>query len=497
LASITQQGINKLLLQAINQTIEASQGIVLPDMSGHDYDVEHISFKYIGFQNISVGIIAENQVSIQLIGGTMDGTIGRIEVKKGFIKTHCDAHPFDLEQVNIQAVFNVDISYYGGIPTIGLSLASSNASVGNVDVDIHGNIICDAFKGEIESRIKSAVIDQFPTLAPASLAEDAAYTAALLNANFTTVSVNIPLDISLLNLELIIDVSPMGCGVDLVNNDPTGAAASLWLKGSFFTKQTSVNLLEAPYVGDVPAQFLPTMTSDIQACMSEYVANSLGWILYESGTLVTSFTKADLPPNSPLQLNTSNIIMKQISPQLDTLYPNCGMSLLITFNPYASNTSAPIATVIPNGISFSLATNVLFQVETPNDVQPGNCVANDGIYLCNAFALQLQLGLNISQSIQENETDVIVTAKITGLSLQWEFIESNVGSVQSSILNSLSRVFIPTVLSELNALLAATEIAVPKTVENVLLENFSNFVYVPVERGNGFMCLGFDASLVN
>lgn len=117
------------------------------------------------------------------------------------------------------------------------------------------------------------------------------------------------------------------------------------------------------------------------------------------------------------------------------------------------------------------------------------------MYICNAFYLQLQFGLNVSQNVAENSTHVIVTAKVSGLSLFWEFIDSNVGTVNSDIFNSLSRVFIPTVISELNDILANTEVAFPKEVENVILENFSQFEYVPVDGGYGFACLGFDASL--
>lgn len=40
--------------------------------------------------------------------GSMDGSIGRIEVKKGFLKTHCDAHPFDLKEVNMEVGEKVD-----------------------------------------------------------------------------------------------------------------------------------------------------------------------------------------------------------------------------------------------------------------------------------------------------------------------------------------------------------------------------------------------------
>lgn len=70
--------------------------------------------------------------------------------------------------------------------------------------------------------------------------------------------------------------------------------------------------------------------------------DSLGWLIYQTGLINTTFTSKDLPPNSPLQLNTSNIIMKQIVPKLDSIFPDDGMQLQVACAASVPNTTAPM-----------------------------------------------------------------------------------------------------------------------------------------------------------
>ncbi len=170
------------------------------------------------------------------------------------------------------------------------------------------------------------------------------------------------------------DFSLTGCSA-LVND-----ALSFPLKGSFFAttgnnknqknnKYQSIPLpgVEPPF----PPQPFPLDTgifsgSDIQLCFGEYVFNSLAWTFYQNDVLMGRITPQELPPDSPLQLNTSNILVKQISPGLCTEYPDSAVIVDVFGSALYSNTTSPTFTIAGDGVTINAAVNIHVSALIPN-----------------------------------------------------------------------------------------------------------------------------------
>jgi len=144
--SISPTGFSKTLQKAIELALPKLK-LDLPDQSGHDWSVHQVEFNSLKFPNVQISISDKNQMTISFTGGTLDGSIGRIDVKKGFISTHCNANPFDLNQITASVNIGFHIGVSQGIPQVYFNVNGGSGSVGNIDIDVHGNIICDAFKG--------------------------------------------------------------------------------------------------------------------------------------------------------------------------------------------------------------------------------------------------------------------------------------------------------------------------------------------------------------
>lgn len=108
--SISPTGFTKTLQKAIELALPNLK-LNLPDQSGHDWSVHQVEFDSLKFPDVTITISDKNQMTISFTGGSLDGSIGRIDVKKGFISTHCDAHPFDLNQISA----SVNIGFYFGV----------------------------------------------------------------------------------------------------------------------------------------------------------------------------------------------------------------------------------------------------------------------------------------------------------------------------------------------------------------------------------------------
>lgn len=72
----------------------------------------------------------------------------------------------------------------GGKPVVELNLIDVNAHVNNVEVEIHGGVLCHLFKGDIENSIKDGVKNDFPKKVPSgledALAQSSEYVTGLL-----------------------------------------------------------------------------------------------------------------------------------------------------------------------------------------------------------------------------------------------------------------------------------------------------------------------------
>jgi len=91
-------------------------------------------------------------------------------------------------------------------------------------------------------------------------------------------------------------------------------------KGEFYVTahRTPSPFTPHPYPDADPSH--PRM---MQLLVSDYVPNTAAWAYWKAGVLQITVTQKQIPPDSPLQFNTSS--WKSIIPQLYTKYPNWGM----------------------------------------------------------------------------------------------------------------------------------------------------------------------------
>jgi hypothetical protein len=173
--------ISRLMQEGLRGEIALNQQITLPNERGHDYSVSGIRFTSLKFTSIKASIVGENQIKMTLAGGSMQGSIGRIRVKKSFIHANCDAHPFDLAAITVAFTLNgAEMQFPGGRFGVNPNVAATaiQAAVGQINVDVHGGAICSIFKHKIEDAIKSAVTSSFATMVPQMVQ---AYVPAMAN----------------------------------------------------------------------------------------------------------------------------------------------------------------------------------------------------------------------------------------------------------------------------------------------------------------------------
>jgi hypothetical protein len=266
------------------------------------------------------------------------------------------------------------------------------------------------------------------------------------------------------------------------------------LKGSFFNPTRK---LEPPFLPTVFPITPPSTSKGAQWCVEEYVMDAFGWSVYESGVANVTITNADVPPNPYIELNTSNIFIKQIAPSLYDLYPKEAIVLRLTSSPAALNATVPKSSIFNGGVLLSVKSNVEFFVLSPNDTQPDTCMPVQGGYMCSVFDLQLSSSINMSVGIKETPSSVQVLLTAQELQLDWALIESNVGKIQIKILDTLDTILIPQVLKGINGFLANNTLAIPKQFGNYIFGNFSGLQFFTPSNQSGYICVNADVSIIS
>ncbi|XP_030831993.1 bactericidal permeability-increasing protein [Strongylocentrotus purpuratus] len=93
--------------------------------------------------------------------------------------------------------------------------------------------------------------------------------------------------------------------------------------------------------------------------VTDYLPNSAGYVLQETGHLQHTVTPENVPPEQKKYLNTSSMAIKMLIPQIGKLYPN--MAMWISLN----STKTPSVKITPNGIQAVLTADC-----SPYAVQP-------------------------------------------------------------------------------------------------------------------------------
>eukprot|EP01116_Phalansterium_solitarium_P020579 TRINITY_DN6118_c1_g1_i1.p1 TRINITY_DN6118_c1_g1~~TRINITY_DN6118_c1_g1_i1.p1 ORF type:complete len:783 (+),score=271.49 TRINITY_DN6118_c1_g1_i1:37-2385(+) len=493
--SIAQSGFKQFLLDAIEFAIKNSQKISIPDISGHDYEVKDMQFTSLKFSSISVAFSRPDVISMSFAGGAMDGSIGEIKVSDGIVSTHCDAHPFDLSDISIDFELDMSLRVHAGRMQPRFAPGALTAKCGGVECIIHGNALCDTFGGDITDAIKKAVENDFPTSIAAEIKQAVARQGAILSRNISEVATVFPITVPHSPIEVTADMSLTGCGPVLQSN-PSLPVLQLPLRGAFFARNGPLTHAELTF-SPPPLATPPIGTKDVQLCMSPYVFDAAMWVLFESEAATVEITNAQLPKNFPASLNTSNIIMRDLAPSINTIYPNDAMIVRIAMAASQPGASSASSNVTAAGLAFAFDVSAEFLVVSSNDTQPANCVAHgSGSYLCSAYRLSAHANANVTLALVEGAKEVRLTAQVAGLELSWSLVSSNVGTVQVSILQSLDVLLVPEAQKFINAKLANSTFALPTVKGLVRLYDFTQPIYVPAaDAADGFLCVDSNLEL--
>jgi len=402
----------------------------------------------------------------------MNGSIGEVKVHKGIISAHCSIHPFDLNDLSLNLNITAVPSFWSGHPHPVLS-ATVLAHCGGVDVKIHGGGLCGLMAHFVESDIKKAMTKNFEsTVAPAI--EKVIHTAGdILAANLSSLPLQIPIETPL--GKILFDVAPPGCAAAILPNPYP--ALSLILKGSFFTPAVQVEPSFMPMT--FPSQQTPSFSQDVQLCVGDYVFNSFGWMLYQNDILTATLTNSQIPPDSIVQLNTSNAIIEEIAPSIYSQYPNELMQITISCSANIPSTSSPSVTFLNGGFEVVANVSLAFDVLTPSAV--------------SAFTLQLAVQMNFNMQLNETSNGLQLLLNVSEIDLAWALVNSNVGTINVGTLNTLDSFIINPIMKQINSYFAENTIIVPTTYNNVQLQNVSPVVYVIPPSGTGtFACISSD-----
>ncbi|WP_411026651.1 hypothetical protein, partial [Salmonella sp. s54395] len=94
--------------------------------------------------------------------------------------------------------------------------------------------------------------------------------------------------------------------------------------------------------------------------MTDFVANSAGYVLQNAGYFHYNVTQDKIPAGSDISLNTSQFALKFLIPQLSKLYPDMMMQLNLNM------TQPPDVSISPDTVGSTVTGDVVAYVIQPN-----------------------------------------------------------------------------------------------------------------------------------
>lgn len=302
-----------------------------------------------------------------------------------------------------------------------------------------------------------------------------------MNAQFAATETAIPVG----EYGLVLDASLSGCVIE-VSTDPS-ASMIFAFKGSFFSTNLPV---EDVHVSS-PFPVEPSSNDrDSQLCISSRITDSLAWNLFQSNSLYAVITNSEIPPNSPVHLNTSDPFISQIAPNLTSNFPSNEMVLEISCSSSVPYAMSPQFIVNSSSVTVVSSANVLFWVVSSSPKGDKCKQVNGGGYWCFGFSIsQEAIASGIVKATDESD-GLKFEVSVLDVSLNASLVQSEVGMIQMDVYNQLSSLAVPNVLQYLQDFFGNTTFTVPTTFHNVALSNFSPLTYYPGDIG--YVCLYAD-----
>ncbi|XP_041454079.1 bactericidal permeability-increasing protein-like [Lytechinus variegatus] len=197
--------------------------------------------------------------------------------------------------------------------------------------------------------------------------------------------------------------------------------------------------------------------------VTDYLPNSAGYVLQETGQLHHILTPDNVPPEQKKYLNTSSMAVKMLLPQISKLYPN--MAMMISLN----STQTPTVKITSDGIEA-----VLVAYCSPYAILPNKT---------KAFLFTLSVSIIADLNVGLKATNI--TWKITSFRTVLKEVRSEVGPISISKLQKAVDLAIKTsILPKLNKM-GMAGVPLPK------LDGFE-MINSSITPGKGFLKIGTD-----
>lgn len=307
-ARVTQKALDYGRQVGVAVLQQKLQEIHFPDLDGKvhldvigtiHYSVTSLHIDKLGLPQSAVKFSAGRGIQLSIINGYI-GVTGNFRIKKSFIRT--------------SGSFEVSVSGLSISQTIGMTRDSTgrpalqsvacSASIGKVDVKFtkKKKWLYNLFRKLLEKPIRKALTSQ---ICPKVSSE--------INK----------LENNLKTMEILFQINRFAeVDYSLVNQiEITNDAMDLDFKGEFYR----VGQRQDPPFKPPPISLPSQSTRMLYLGISDFLANSAGFVYYEAGALQMNITDKMIPSQSPIRLNTRSFSV--IIPQLEKLYPNMPMEM--------------------------------------------------------------------------------------------------------------------------------------------------------------------------
>jgi len=304
----------------------------------------------------------------------------------------------------------IQVTVSNGRPVV--AVVTDSVNIGNLDIHLHGGaswlygIFVKIFSGQIKDAINKALTNAI---------------TQNINNGLNKVLATMPIT-QAINKEIDLDFS------FLSNPEISSSDLTTLEKGEFYI---TAKPGECPLSVCAQRSMPDTSTSqELQIFVSDYVVNSISYVLFTLGKLVLKVTPKDIPSYSPVRLNTTDF--KFIIPALYARYPNMAMVLELY------STQPPTAIFTSNGAAVSAIGDLTVYVQDAN----GSLI--DAFTLNGSIATQ-GVALLAGETLYGN---------LTYLKGDFTLHDSNIGPVNPTLFDSLlNLLFSSGVVPAVNALM--------------------------------------------
>ncbi|XP_065839667.1 bactericidal permeability-increasing protein-like [Oscarella lobularis] len=453
---ITQIGLDYVRQVGVPVLVNELKSISIPDQSGSahvpviggiDYSFTNIRLTQFSIASSALKTVASTGIEISLAGVSIAASANWHYSNHGWIHIS-DSGSADVSasDVSLTAVVNLGVDS-SGHPTV--SDKSCSFVIGNLDVHFHGGAswlynlfadnIADGLKGSMEKSVCSAATNAINTEANKSLS-----TLPLLQKVSSDAEINLAL-----------------------TQPPI-------FNSTYMQTLHKCDFIYTPDPSDPPFQPPPLPPTNAIASFSmlsvwitDYVANTAGFVYQKAGVLKINITQSMIPSNPLFSLDTNSF--KEFAPGLYSKYPNKALQILV------NATSAPYINITSSFINFTAPGEAVFYVLVDNATK------------VEAFTLGVVMRATVRAALAKSGTQEIVTANATYLKSDISLVSTNVGDIKAAsfevLVNFVSHIVL---IPKLNKY-GATGFAVP-VIDGV------SFVNPVLMQGPGYVQIATNVS---